>query len=124
MKYLKIFEDFTPDTGLDTSWADNDGNKITITDVIEYLDEKGIPVEELETKLLKDIIIDTKRDLKRVDSADLDFPIIVSKKNGEFSMVLDGQHRVAKCLKNGIKTINARVLDLDNAPENFKKMFK
>jgi hypothetical protein len=119
MKYLKLFEKF-----LDTSWEDKNGDKITIKEVIKYLDEKGAPVEELETKLLKDIIIDVERDPNRVDNADLDFPIIVSRIDGKFSMVLDGQHRVAKCLKNGIKTIKARVLELDNAPKKYKKMFK
>lgn len=100
-------------------WEDNDGNIITIEDVIEYLDEKRILVEELEPKLLKDIIMDVERDSNRVDSADLAFPILVSRRNGKFIMVLDGQHRITKCLKNGIKTVNARVLDLDNAPEKF-----
>jgi len=126
MKYLKLFEDYNQKdwiTGLDTTWEDN-GIKVTLTDINNYLDEQGIEVEELDPKLFEDIIIDVERDQNRVDSADLNFPIIVSKKNGEFQKVLDGQHRIVKCIKNGIKTIKARVLDLDTAPEEFKKIFK
>ena len=126
MKYLKLFEDYNQKdwvTGLDTSWEDN-GIKVTLTDINDYLDEQGIEVEELDPKLFEDIIIDVERDQNRVDSANLDFPIIVSKKNGEFTKVLDGQHRIVKCIKNGIDNIKVRVLDLDTAPEKFKKIFR
>jgi hypothetical protein len=139
MKYLKIFEDFIiitktivtsnesttpPIRGLDTYWELENGERLTINDVNNYLDEQGVEVEELDPKLFRDIIIDTKRDQNRVDSADLDFPIIVTKKDGEFTMVLDGQHRIVKCIQNGIETIKTRVLDLDTAPEKMKKIFK
>lgn len=68
-------------------------------------------------------MIDVERDPNRVESADLSFPIVVSKSNGEFKGILDGQHRVVKSIKNGIPTIKARVLNLDTAPEEYKKMF-
>ena len=124
MKHLKLYEDFGDTAWKDTAWQDIDGNKVTLTDVINYLDKKGDGIEELDPKLFEDIIIDVERDQNRVDSANLDFPIIVSKRNDNFTMVLDGQHRVVKCIKNGIKTIKTRVLDLDTAPEEFLKIFK
>ena len=139
MKYIKLFENFIEgenlpggdipsdtNTGVDTSWTRNiDGKKTTITlhDVNGYLDENNVNVEEIDTKSIEDILIDVERDSNRVESADLSFPIVVSKSNGEFKGILDGQHRVVKSIKNGIPSIRARVLNLDTAPEEYKKMF-
>ena len=139
MKYLKLYENFEEyenlpggdipsdtNTGADTSWTRNiDGKKTTITlhDVNDYLDENNVNVEEIDTKSIEDILIDVDRDPNRVEIADLSFPIVVSKSNGEFKGILDGQHRVFKSIKNGTPTIKARVLNLDTAPEKYKKMF-
>ena len=139
MKYLKLYENFEEDenlpggdipsdsnTGADTSWTrDIDGRETTITlhDVNDYLDKNNVPVEEIDTKSIEDILIETERDPNRVESADLSFPIVLSKSNGKFKAILDGQHRVVKSIQNDIPTIMARVLVLDTAPEEYKKMF-
>jgi len=68
-------------------------------------------------------LIKTERDPERVAEADLSFPIIVAESNGEYISILDGQHRVVKCLQAGIPRIKARVLNLDDAPEEYRKMF-
>ena len=135
MKYLKLFENFIEDEenlpggdipfddkyGVDTSWT-VDGVTITLNDINSYLDENKVPVVEIDTTSIEDILIDTERDPERVDSASLEYPIILSTLNGDFYSVLDGQHRVVKSIKMGIPTIKARILDLDTAPE-YKKIF-
>lgn len=139
MKYLKLYENFEEEenlpggdipsdtnTGADTSWTRSiDGKETTITlqDLNDYLDENNVAVEEIDTKSIEDILIETERDPNRVNSADLSFPIVVSKSNGEFKGILDGQHRVVKSIQNNIPTIKARVLVLDTAPVEYKKMF-
>ena len=135
MKYLKLFENFIEDEenlpggdipfddkyGVDTSWT-VDGVTITLNDINSYLDENKVPVVEIDTTSIEDILIDTERDPERVDSASLEYPIILSTLNGDFYSVLDGQHRVVKSIKMGIPTIKARILDLDTTPE-YKKIF-
>ena len=135
MKYLKLFENFIEDEenlpggdipfddkyGVDTSWT-VDGVTITLNDINSYLDENKVPVVEIDTASIEDILIDTERDPERVDSASLEYPIILSTLNGDFYSVLDGQHRVVKSIKMGIPTIKARILDLDTAPE-YRKIF-
>jgi hypothetical protein len=138
MKRIKLFENFIEEnlpggdipsdtnTGADTSWTRSiDGKETTITlqDLNDYLDENNVSVEEIDTKSIEDILIETERDPNRVNSADLSFPIVVSKSNGEFKGILDGQHRVVKSIQNDIPTIKARVLVLDTAPEEYKKIF-
>ena len=135
MKYLKLFENFIEDEenlpggdipfddkyGVDTSWTVDDVT-ITLNDINSYLDENKVPVVEIDTTSIEDILIDTERDPERIDSASLEYPIILSTLNGDFYSVLDGQHRVVKSIKMGIPTIKARILDLDTAPE-YKKIF-
>ena len=135
MKYLKLFENFIEDEenlpggdipfddkyGVDTSWT-VDGVTITLNDINSYLDENKVPVVEIDTASIEDILIDTERDPERVDSASLEYPIILSTLNGDFYSVLDGQHRVVKSIKMGLPTIKARILDLDTAPE-YRKIF-
>ncbi len=139
MKYLKLYEDFSllitiskenkteeidyAKKGSETYWELEDGTKITLKDIVNFLDSENIPVIDIETNKLKDLLIDVGRDPNRVEAANLDFPIIVSEYKGEFKSILDGQHRLVKSIKNGIDKIKCRVLELEKSPEVFKKIF-
>jgi hypothetical protein len=114
----------------DTSWSDEDGgNKVTIGEVDDYLGDKviNIPVQDL-----KKIVPKLGLERKRIDTADLKFPIIVVKWSGEYRYVLDGNHRLARAVEKNIeskgkehKFIKARILDLDapDIPERWKVHF-
>tara|TARA_R110000765_G_C18590248_1_gene567651 strand:- start:95 stop:541 length:447 start_codon:yes stop_codon:yes gene_type:complete len=105
------------DTGLDTIWQDGDV-KITIKDVLNMTDE---PIE-IDPNELNHLLIKTKRDPARVQAADLRFPLVVTSKGGQYTKILDGQHRLVKALQNKVG-VKVRVLNLDNAPEEFQQMF-
>jgi hypothetical protein len=71
MKYLKTFESYEqPEgTGRDTFWEiEKDGKplRLTLTDVMDYLDG----IIEVDPEELKHLLIDVERDPKRVDSSD------------------------------------------------------
>lgn len=122
MKYLKLFESWKqPDgTGKETFWekeVDGEIVRITLDDILSYLDN-GV---ELDPKEVEHLLIKTKRDPKRVENANLEYPIIVLSNKGKFVSILDGQHRVVKALKDGV-TVKARILDLENAPNNIKNV--
>ena len=104
-------------TGLDTTWEDGD-IKITLQDVLDIADE---PIE-IDPNELKPLLIRTERDPARVQAADLEYPVVVTTLNGQYTSILDGQHRIVKALDNGV-SIKARVLNLDTAPEEFQQMF-
>lgn len=123
MRYLKLFENFEqPEgTGLDTFWeteVNGETIRVTIKDVVNYLDE-GI---EIDPEDVKHLLIDVERDPVRVENADLKYPIIVAKHKGKFISILDGQHRVVKALRDDAK-VKAKILDLDLAPDTWKKIF-
>jgi len=108
----------------DTSWEDNNG-KITIGDVLDYIGDniRNISVVDLQNKLKSQLDKVTK-DEDRIMKADLKYPIILVQKDGEFSYVLDGNHRLAKAIMTGEEYIKAKVLYLDdkNTPEEFKRL--
>lgn len=116
----------------DTSWNLENGEKVTIGEINDYLGNETIDVDPVEVKnqVLK---ARGKERLpvgpgitsqERVDAADLSFPIIIVKKDGEYTEVLDGNHRLQKAVDHE-KPLKAKILDLDNpeTPEKYKELF-
>jgi len=81
-----------------------------------------IPIEEIQKKYIasKDLFINVEEGEewhKRSMNADLNFPILLLKqKDGRFD-IIDGNHRVWKAWKTGVKNIQAYVLNSDNLPQ-------
>jgi len=122
-KKKKAEEDEEEKKGLDTSWEDGD-LKVTIKEVLKYLDDNDVPVKDVSTDKLKSILIADDRDEKRVQAADLKYPVIVVvDRNGKYKSILDGNHRVDKAISNDIPTVKARELDLREAPDEYKALF-
>lgn len=113
----------------ETSWTMQvDGEDVTINihqiqDYLKYEPVIEIPVQEIEN-LCVHKNKKNKKTLKRSQESDLSFPIIISKNsNSDYNMILDGNHRLKKAIDNKIKYIKAKVLNLKDAPSDFKKMF-
>lgn len=130
MRIIKTYKLFTENHYTGTYWTDTiDGEKFTITiqDVEEYL--KNEPVVEIPVSKVKELSIHkTKTDevtLKRVSTADLNFPIIITKDlDGKYGMILDGHHRLQKAVNSDQEVIKAKILDLKTAPEEWKYVFR
>ena len=113
--------------GMDTYWKDGD-LKVTIKEVLKYLDKKKVPVKEESTDKLKAIMIADDRDPERVKAANLeDAVVVVVDMEGNWKSILDGNHRVEKAInpiyKSLSDTLPVRELDLRTAPEEYKKLF-
>ena len=119
IKRVLIEEDYRK-----TGWEDDDG-RVTVGDVLDYIGDnvRNISVSDLQNKLKSQLERVTK-DEKRIMKADLQYPIILVQKDGEFSYVLDGNHRLAKAILTKKKYIKSKVLDLDNpnVPEPFIRL--
>ena len=124
--------------GMDTYWKDGD-LKVTIKEVLKYLDKKKVPVKEESTDKLKAILIAGDKDEERVKAAKLKHAVVVVvDMEGNWKSILDGNHRVEKAtnpkyeslpdvagrIKAGTHdTLPVRELDLRTAPEEYKKLF-
>jgi hypothetical protein len=130
MKHLQIFENFKILENKDyeeTSWTNGDVT-ITIKEVQKFLDDNKvkitkIPVDEIFHMCCHRDKTD-KKTIERSEKSDLDYPIIIAKGLArQWTMILDGHHRLFKAHNHGIKNIKARILDLKEAPEEYQKMF-
>ena len=109
-----------------TAWEDDDG-KITLGDVLDHIGDnvRNISVSDLQNKLRAQLDRVTK-DEDRIMKAELQYPIILVQEDGEFSYILDGNHRLAKAILTGEEYIKAKVLYLDDkkTPEDFKRLLR
>ena len=95
--------------GISTRWIDGDINISLKDDILPYL--KNEPIIEINPKELQHTLIKTKRNPKRVQQADLSYPIIVIKKDGKYNKILDGQHRLVKAITNKEPLIKVKILN-------------
>lgn len=77
---------------------------------------KTLPITKIQVKDLKkdyDKVAKeyTDEDYERIKEADLTYPIIISKPVGDSKqLIVDGYHRIGKCLEENIPTIKARYI--------------
>ena len=90
-----------------TFWEDEQGNRTTIQEVLEGLQDE--PIVSLEVASLTHLRRSTIEP-DRKEKADLSFPIIVREKDNKFECILDGNHRVHKAIDNGEINISAKIL--------------
>ena len=115
MDYLKIYEDYKYLTS--TYWSVGD-DIVTLSDILDYLG-----IIEIDPIEVEHLLIDVERDLDRVELADYNYPILLIKKSGRFDKILDGQHRVIKAIRDGVK-VRCIILDLDSGdvPDKFRRV--
>lgn len=113
----------------DTSWTmeiDGKEKTITIHEIQDFLKNSSIidiKVDDIKSKCIHLNKTD-KETFLRSQKSDLNYPIIICKGlDRKWGMILDGHHRLKKAIDNDINMIKAKVLDLKNSPDLYKKMF-
>lgn len=114
------------DEGLhDTSWENDEGDKVTLMDLLNATEE--IPVSKVDFEDLKPHLLtwnDDEEERKKIDKADLQYPILIFvEDDGSFISIIDGHHRAQKAVKNKLETIKAKVIPMNSLPKNIKKVF-
>ena len=110
----------------DTSWDNGEGDKITLMDLLndtEDISVSDISVEELKPHLLS---WDGDEDeVRKIDSADLQYPILIFvNDDGGFITIIDGHHRAQKAVRKGLETIKAKVIPINSLPKDIRRVFK
>ena len=110
----------------DTSWQNEEGDKITLMDLL--IATKDIPIEKLPVEDLKPHLLSwggDEKEIKKIESADLQYPILIFvNDNGRFISIIDGHHRAQKAVRKGLKTIKAKVIPINFLPKEIRKVFK
>jgi hypothetical protein len=109
----------------DTSWENEEGNKITLMDLLNATED--IPVENISVEALKPHLLTWDGDedeIKKIESSDLQYPILIFVDNGgEFISIIDGHHRAQKAVRKGLETIKAKVIPINSLPKDIRKVF-
>ena len=121
MKNIKNWEKFN-EAWEEPSWELADGTKLTYSDILPYAKlRKYVPTIEL-----KSIMTSEDKDMNRVEKADYkNYPILVTEEDGEYTRILDGNHRVQSALIDDWKRLDVYVLNIDQFDENsdIKRLF-
>ena len=109
----------------DTSWENEEGDKITLMDLLNSTE--NIPVENISVEELKPHLLTWDGDedeIRKIESADLQYPILIFvNDDGEFISIIDGHHRAQKAVRKGLETIRAKVIPINSLPKNIRKVF-
>jgi hypothetical protein len=110
----------------DTSWENDEGDKITLMDLLNATED--IPVRKISVEELKPHLLSWDGDedeVRKIDNADLQYPILIFvNDDGEFITIIDGHHRAQKAARRGLETIKAKVIPINSLPKDIRRVFK
>jgi hypothetical protein len=112
--------------GADTAWEDDEGNKVTLQDILNLT--KDIPQEDYPTEKLAKIVLnwdDNPEEIERINQVEVSkqYPILIMvNEKGKIQWILDGNHRAQKALQSKLKTIPAKLIKPSNLDAKAKKI--
>lgn len=88
---------------------------------------EDIPVEKVSVEELKPHLLTWDEDedeVKKIESADLQYPILIFvNDDGKFISIIDGHHRAQKAVRHKLKTIKAKLIPINSLPKDMRKVF-
>jgi hypothetical protein len=117
MKKFSTFESSGFEDWVKTSWTIGKDKTIGILELENLMEKLNSEKVEIPIDDIWNLCVHKKKLNKvtkeRSDESDLSFPIIICRDlDGEFSRIIDGNHRLLKAKTLGEKFITAKVLDL------------
>jgi hypothetical protein len=110
----------------DTSWENDEGDKVTLVDLLDTTEKipvRNISVDKIKPKLLT--WNDDDEEIAKIEKSDLQYPILIFvDDDGNFISIIDGHHRAQKAVKYKLKTIKAKLIPINSLPKNIGKVFK
>lgn len=109
----------------DTSWTDDDGDKITLLDLLNATQD--IPVQKLSVEELKPYLLSwdgDEEEIEKIEKVDLNYPILIFVNDeGGIISIIDGHHRAQKAVRKGLETIKGKLIPISSLPKKMKKIF-
>ena len=112
--------------GADTAWKDEEGNKVTLEDILDMT--KNIPQKDYPTEKLAKVVLnwdDNPKEVERIDQVEVSkqYPILIMVGEDEkIKWILDGNHRAQKALRSKSETIPAKLIKPSNLSSKAKKI--
>ena len=109
----------------DTSWENDEGDKITLTDLLNVT--KDIPVKKISLNKIKSKLLtwdDDEKEITKIEKSNLQYPILIFvDDNNKFISIIDGHHRAQKAVRHKLKTIKAKLIPINSLPKDMRKVF-
>ena len=102
------------ESGADTAWEDEEGNKVTLQDILDMT--KNITIKNFPTEKLAKIVLNwdnNPEEIERISQVTVSqqYPILIMvDESGKIQWILDGNHRAQKALRSKAKTISAKLI--------------
>ena len=112
--------------GADTAWKDEEGNKVTLEDILNMT--KNIPQKDYPTEKLAKVVLNwdnNPKEVERIDQVEVSkqYPILIMVGEDEkIKWILDGNHRAQKALRSKSETIPAKLIKPSNLSSEAKKI--
>ena len=100
--------------GADTAWEDEEGNKVTLQDILDMT--KNVPQRDYPTEKLAKVVLnwdDNPEEVERIGQVEISkqYPILIMvDEAGKIQWILDGNHRAQKALRAKAETIPAKLI--------------
>lgn len=121
----KILREQLEEAGMEDSW-ERDDVKVTLKQLLDAA--KDVPVKDIRTEKLKDIVLDWGGDpheFEKAEKTDLQYPVLIFvDDDNEVEKIIDGNHRVQKAIKNDVPYVKAKLIKVNELPEDFQYVFK
>jgi hypothetical protein len=109
----------------DTSWQNDDGDKVTLIDLLNATED--IPVKKISLDKIKSKLLtwdNDDKEIAKIEKANLQYPILIFvDDNNKFISIIDGHHRGQKAVRHKLKTIKAKLIPINSLPKKMKKVF-
>lgn len=106
-----------------TFW-EKDGNIINLSDLLNislHIPEKHISLDLLKPHLL---FWEDVKEISKIELVDLQYPILILVDDKQQILsIFDGHHRIHKAIRKNLKTIKAKLIELDLLPSQFINVF-
>ena len=109
----------------DTSWQNDDGDKVTLIDLLNATED--IPVKKISLDKIKSKLLtwdNDDKEIAKIEKANLQYPILIFvDDNNKFISIIDGHHRGQKAVRHKLKTNKAKLIPINSLPKKMKKVF-
>ena len=112
--------------GEDTAWEDEEGNKVTLQDILDMT--KKVPQKDYPTEKLAKVVLDwddNPEEVERIEQVEVSkqYPILIMvDEAGKIQWILDGNHRAQKALRSKAETIPAKLIKPSMLSSKAKKV--
>ena len=103
-----------------TRW-ENGKHCVTLEELLEEI--RNVPITKIPVGTLKLLGSRVLLEEKRIQEADLTFPIIILFKGGVLHRIVDGHHRAEKAFRMGLEELPCRKVEWKDLPKKFRKIF-